>query len=94
MNKINCPKIKKIALVIFSLCLFFISTPAKAEIPSEEIFIEQTETTNTTATMPQWQSITIPEGVENISKVYLRLGSSGTTATLGLSLVLAQKGSH
>ncbi|MBL7058657.1 hypothetical protein ISS03_04935, partial [Patescibacteria group bacterium] len=56
-----------------------------AEAPPEQMFLEQASFTNSTATLPQWQNITIPEGVENISKVYLRLGSSGTTATLGLS---------
>ena len=80
-------KTKKLSLLLFSFCLLFFSAiPVKAELPPEQLFLEQTQTTNSTATLPQWQSITIPQGVENISKVYLRLGSSGTTATLGLSL--------
>ncbi len=79
-------KLKIFCLSFLMLGGLLASSPAKAELPAEQLFLEQTQTTNSTATLPQWQSITIPEGVENISKVYLRLGSSGTTATLGLSL--------
>ena len=79
-------KTKKIALVAFSLCLFFVAPIAKAELPPEELFLYQPSTSRTSINNPVWQTITIPEGVENISKIYLYLGSEGSTATLGLSL--------
>ena len=78
-------KTKIISLVLFSICLLFtIVSPAQAEV-EEQLIIEQIEGANKTATLPQWQTITIPAGVENISKVYLKLGSAGSTATLGFS---------
>ncbi len=79
------------ALKIF--CLGFlllggvlIGNPAKAEMPAEELFLYQPSATRTSINNPVWQTITIPEGVENISKIYLYLGTEGSTATLGLSL--------
>ena len=76
---------KKLSLLIFSICLlFFVVNPVKAEA-EEELIISQEEITNKTATLPQWQTITIPVGVENISKIWLNLGSAGSTATLGFS---------
>ena len=86
MRYFRIQKNRKILLLVFSICLFLFAPIAKAELPPEELFINQPNSTNRTATLPQWQSITIPEGIENISKVYLRLGSAGATATLGLSL--------